>query len=381
MTQGLHLFLVAGEPSGDVLGARLMEALRAESAGRVRFSGVGGEEMERQGLASLFPLSETALIGPVAIARRLVPLMRRIRETAEAAIASDADALVIIDSPEFTHRVARRVRRRRPDMRIIDYVAPTVWAWRPWRARAMLPYVDHVMALLPFEPQVFAELGGPPCSYVGHPLTERIQALRGEGAARRREDAAPVLVVLPGSRVSEVTRLMEPFGEVAARVKARYPGLEVILPAVTTVRPLVEELAGNWAVTPQIVSGDAAKLDAFHRARAALAASGTVSLELALAGVPMVIGYRVEPILAPLRFLLLAPSVVLPNLIIGRNAIPEFLHTECTAEKMAAAVSTLMEKGEARDAQLAALEEVAGRLATGEAPSVNAARKVLELVG
>lgn len=381
MTGGLHLFLVAGEPSGDVLGARLMEAVRAEAPGSVRFSGVGGEEMESQGFKSLFSLSETALIGALAIARRLLPLMRRIRETAEAAIASDADALVIIDSPEFTHRVAKRVRRRRPDMLIIDYVAPTVWAWRPWRARAMRPYVDHVLALLPFEPDVMEELGGPPCTYVGHPLTERIELLRGENSGTAGGEAAPVLVVLPGSRVSEVSRLMEPFGEVVRQVAARFPGLKVVLPAVSSLRPMIEERAENWPVRPQIVSGDAAKISAFQRARVALAASGTVSLELALARLPMVIGYRVEQVMAPLRFLMLAHSVVLPNLVIGRNAIPEFLHKECTADRMAEAVIALMEDGVARNAQLTALDETAERLATGEVPSVNAAHMVLSLIG
>jgi lipid-A-disaccharide synthase len=381
MSGGPHLFLVAGEPSGDVLGARLMEAVRAEARGPVRFSGVGGEEMERQGLKSLFSLSETALIGALAIARRLFPLIRRIRETAEAAIASDADALVIIDSPEFTHRVAKRVRRRRPDMLIIDYVAPTVWAWRPWRARSMLKYVDHVMALLPFEPQVMADLGGPPCNYVGHPLTERIAALRGEKSGNDVPDGPFVLVVLPGSRVSEVSRLMEPFGEVVRQVADRFPGIEVIVPAVSSLRPIIEEMAKNWPVRPEIVSGNEAKIQAFRRARVALAASGTVSLELALARVPMVIGYRVEQIMVPLKVLMLAHSFVLPNLIISRNAIPEFLHKECTAEKMAEAVVALMNEGEARATQLAALDEVAGRLTTGEMPSVNAARTVLSLIG
>ncbi|MCB1437911.1 MAG: lipid-A-disaccharide synthase [Rhodobiaceae bacterium] len=373
-----HFFLVAGEPSGDMLGASLMEALAGELGGAVRFSGIGGEHMRAQGMDSLFPLSEMAVMGPVAIARRIVPLLRRIRQTAEAAIASDAEALVIIDSPEFTHRVARRVRARRPSMKIINYVSPTVWAWRPGRAKAMRGYVDHVLAVFPFEPAVMAELDGPPCSYVGHPLAARIDQLRGTGQAAL---SPPVLVVLPGSRVSEVSRLMAPFGETVARAKARLPDLRVILPAVSSVRRLIETEVKTWDVQPEIVGGEAAKLAAFHAATAALAASGTVSLELALARVPMVIGYRVEPLMVLFRFLLRLHSVVMANLILGRNAIPELLQEKCIPDLLTAALLPLLTDTPQRRAQISALEEVADKVRTSEQPPTNAARQVLALTG
>ena len=373
-----HLFIVAGEPSGDILGAHLMAALRRQLGWSVRFSGVGGERMQAQGLESLFPLSEIALIGPIAIARRLPAILRRIGETARAAIASRADALIIIDSPEFTHRVARRVRKARPALPIIDYVSPSVWAWRPWRARAMRAYVDHVLALLPFEPEAHRRLGGPPCSYVGHPLVERLDALRGSGG---QGEEKPILVVLPGSRITEVQRLMQPFGEAVALLRETRPDLAIVIPAVTAMRPAIELAAETWPVRPQIVSGEAAKLAAFHRARAALAASGTVSLELALARVPMVVAYRVDRLAVILRPLLTVPSVVLPNLILGRNAVPEFLQERCTPENLADALHPLLEDTQERRAQLEAFDEVERRVTIGgETPSERAAGEVLRIL-
>ena len=214
--QDLRLFLIAGEHSGDALGGKLMAALNERRRGRIRYVGVGGEAMAAHGLVSQFAIDELAVMGPGAIARRLPRLLRRLRNTAAAAIVAEPDALVIIDSPEFTHRVARRVRRRRPEIPIIDYVAPSVWAWRPGRAGRMHGYIDHVLALLPFEPDAYRRLGGPPCSYVGHPLLERqawIAALDAAPLARRlglRADV-PVVLLLPGSRTSEVARLMPPF--------------------------------------------------------------------------------------------------------------------------------------------------------------------------
>ena len=211
---GPHVFLVAGEESGDRLGAALMVALKQRSNGRVRFSGVGGARMAEQGMASLFPLGDLAIMGFAEIPARLPKILTRIRETADAVIAAKPDVLVIIDSPEFTHRVARRVRARAPSIPIVDYVCPSVWAWRPGRARAMRGYVDHVLALLPFEPAVMAKLGGPPCSFVGHPLSERVGEMRPNAEeARRRLADPPLLLVLPGSRNSEIRRLAGVFGE------------------------------------------------------------------------------------------------------------------------------------------------------------------------
>jgi lipid-A-disaccharide synthase len=359
----LRLFLIAGEHSGDALGAKLMRALDAGRGGRIRYLGVGGPQMTAAGLSSQFAIEEVAVMGPLAILARLPSILRRISGTAAAAVAAEPDAVVIIDSPEFTHPIARRIRRRRPDIPIIDYVSPTVWAWRPGRAHKMRAYVDHVLALLPFEPEVHARLAGPPCTYVGHPLIERLSTIRGldpAPLARRLGLAeAQLLVVLPGSRQSEVSRLLAPFGQALERLRERGRKFEVAIPVVDSVRRMIEEGVAHWRKPPHLLDGEEDKFRAFRLARAALAASGTVSLELALTGTPMVIAYKVDPVAAPvLRRMIKAPSIVLANLILGTRAIPEFHQEHCTPVKLANALAPLIDDSEVRRQQLAALEKV-----------------------
>ncbi len=378
----LRVVLIAGEHSGDALGAKLMQGLKAATDGNVTFSGVGGEAMAAQGFNSLFPLDDVAVMGLVAILRRLPLIIRRVHEAVDAAIAANPDVLVIIDSPEFTHAIAKRVRRRAPQLPIINYVSPSVWAWRPWRARAMRPYVDHVMALLPFEPAAHERLGGPPCTYVGHPLIERLDEIRSadaaELAARLRITDKAVIVVLPGSRRSEVERLMQPFGEALERLRLRGHAFEIVLPAVTSVRALIEEKARAWPLIPHLVHGESDKLAAFRLARAALAASGTVTLELGLAGTPAVVAYRVDGAAAQLRFLLKVSSVVLTNLVAGKQVYPEYLQDDCTPEKLATALAALLEDTPERAAQLRDLSEIPQKMAIpGDSPSDAAARVVL----
>ena len=210
-----------------------MQALRPRAGGDVRFRGVGGHDMAEQGLVSLFPIDELAIMGFGAIPRRLPAILRRIRETADAVIAARPDVLVIIDSPDFSHRVAKRVRAAAPSIPIVNYVPPSVWAWRPWRARSMRRYVDHALALLPFEPAAHRELGGPPCTYVGHPLVEQVAQLRpnAEEAIRRRSEP-PVVLVLPGSRGGEIRGLAGVFGDTIARLRERIGPIELVLPTV-----------------------------------------------------------------------------------------------------------------------------------------------------
>jgi lipid-A-disaccharide synthase len=383
--RSLRLFVVAGEHSGDALGAKLMAALASQHDGPISYGGVGGELMEAQGLASLFPMSDVAVMGPGAILRRLAPIIRRVYQTVDAAIAFAPDAVVIIDSPEFTHPIARRIRKRQPDIPIIDYVSPTVWAWRPGRAKAMRPYVDHLLALLPFEPAAHARLGGPACTYVGHPLVERIAeiaALDPEPLRRRLglDAAKPVLVVLPGSRRSEVGRLIEVFRETVARIVAAGTVPEVVIPVVPHVRGMIEGGLAGWPVRPHLVAGEDDKWLAFRLADAALAASGTVTLELAVAGTPMVIAYRVERWFAPLlRRLLKTDTAGLSNLVLGQKAFPELMQEDCTPEALAPLVSALLADTPARRAQLAALREIPARLAVPHgSPSEMAAGIVLQ---
>lgn len=381
-----HIFIIAGEHSGDALGAKLMAALNAQSEAPLIFSGVGGAEMAEQGLRSLFPLSDVAVMGPLAILRRLPVLVRRVYQTVDAAVAASPDLVVIIDSPEFTHPIAKRIRRKCPDIPIIDYVSPSVWAWRPGRARKMAAYVDHVLALLPFEPDAHARLGGPACSYVGHPLAERdswIRSLDVHALAHRLgvDRARPVLVVLPGSRATEVRQLMAPFGGTIGRLSADGQGPQVIIPAVPSVRAQIEAALADWPVRAHIVEGAEDKFRAFRLADAALAASGTVTLELALAGTPMVVGYKVDALAVRLRFLLKVPSIVLANLVLQENAFPEFIQDDCEPETLAEALSPLLadtpERGCQRDAARRVREKL---LAPGEPPSARAARICLRIL-
>jgi lipid-A-disaccharide synthase len=380
-TPGPRVTLIAGEHSGDQLGFKLMRALRAATGGGIQFSGVGGEAMEAEGLKSLFPMSDIAVMGFLPVIAKLPTLLARIRQTVESIVAERPDALVIIDSPDFTHRVARRVRRALPRLPVIDYVSPSVWAWRPGRARAMRAYVDCVLALLPFEPAAHARLGGPRCVYVGHPLIERLNELRPNvGEARRRAAEPPLVAVLPGSRRSVIARMMDDFGGALALLGRDHGPLEIVLPTLPHVESEVRARAAGWAVEPRIEVGEAAKLAAFRAAHVALAASGTVTLELALAGVPMVGAYKVSRLEEQLKYFIKLPdSILLPNLILGERAIPEILQQDCTPAQLAAALAGLLREAPARQAQLAALARLDAlmRLPDGEAPSERAARVTL----
>jgi lipid-A-disaccharide synthase len=374
------IFLIATEESGDRLGAGLMKVLRQRLGDAVQFQGVGGRAMTREGLVSLFPIEDVSIVGLAAVVRQLPKLLRLIRQTAAAVTDASADILVIIDSPDFTHRVARRVRARDPAIPIIDYVSPTVWAWRPGRARAMRRYIDHVLALLPFEPDAYRRLHGPSCSYVGHPLIEQVGQLRpNPDEQRRREEQPPVLLVLPGSRRSEIGHHLSIFGAALGCLRAQGVNFEAVLPTMPHLQDAVGQGVVNWEVAPRIVIGETEKRTAFRIAHAALAKSGTVTLELALAGVPMVTAYRLGTAEAfILRRAIKVQSVILANLVLGREVIPEFLQENCTAEKLAAALTELLADSALRRGQLAAFAGLDAIMSTGNvSPSVRAADIVL----
>jgi lipid-A-disaccharide synthase len=378
----LRVFLVAGEQSGDALGARLMGALQVKLGDRVTFSGVGGPLMGKEGLETLFPLADVAVMGPLSILPRLPRIIRRVHRTVDAAIAMRPDVVVIIDSPEFTHAIARRIRRRCPSLPIIDYVSPSVWAWRPGRAKRMRRYVDHVLALLPFEPEAHLRLGGPPCTYVGHPLVERrawLEALDPAPLAERLtlDPERPVLLVLPGSRSSEVGRLMKPFGEAIGLLVGQGARPQTIIPAVPHVRSQIEVALDSWPIRPHLIAGEEDKFRAFKLATAALAASGTVTLELALTGTPAVVAYKVDAIAARLRFLVKVPSVVLANLVLGENVYPEFIQEDCSPEKLAAALAPLLGDTPERWRQRDLLARVPEKLAVSAASPSEAAAEIV----
>ncbi len=377
------IFLIATEESGDRLGAHLMKVLRQRLGDAVRFEGVGGLGMTREGLKSLFPIEELSIIGFSAVVKQLPKLLRLIRQTTAAVLQAGPDILIIIDSPDFTHRVARRVRARDPTIPIVDYVSPSVWAWRSRRARAMRAYVDHVLALLPFEPDAYSRLRGPPCTYVGHPLIEQLASLRPNAEEQaRRNGNPPVLLVLPGSRRGEIRHHMAIFGEALDRLRAQGKAFELILPTMPHLLELVSEGVKSWKVTPQIVVGEQEKRSAFRIATAALAKSGTVTLELALSGVPMVAAYRAGALEAwvVLRFVTVQ-SVILANLVVGENVVPEFVQDDCTADKLASALGEVLSDSPMRRRQQDAFARIDGVMSTGnQSPSVRAADIVLGML-
>ena len=376
--RALRIALVAGEESGDQLGAGLIDAIRRRRP-NATFVGIAGERMQARGMRSLFPISDVAVMGLGPVIAGLPRLVRRVYQAVDNVVKERPDALVIIDSPDLTHRIARRVAKRLPDLPIIDYVSPSVWAWRPGRAKRMAGYIDHVLALLPFEPEAHRKLGGPPCTYVGHPLVERLDVLRPRADERPVLGANPTLLVLPGSRNSEISRLMAPFGEALEIIAKAQPDVEILLPAVPHLAQEIETRAAAWSIRPQIVRGEEEKFAAFRRAHAALAASGTVTLELALAGVPTVVAYRVDTFARLLKPLVTAPSMVLTNLILGENIVPEFLDDAGSPEALAREALALLSHGPARERQVAALRKLDGLMAVpgGGSPSDKAAEIVL----
>ena len=377
------VFIVAGEESGDQLGAGLMHALSDRLGGDVEFIGVGGERMSRLGLKSLYPMQDIGLHGIAAIIPKLGRLIQRQRQTANAVLSARPDVLITIDCPSFNIGVTRRVREADPSITNIHYVLPSVWAYRPGRARKMAKSIDHVLAILPFEPEVCRNLGGPPCSYVGHLLIEKVELLRPRPGERAAIDNAgrPVLLVLPGSRRSEVKRLLGPFGETVAKLSAALGPLEIVLPAVGHQLAEIRTGVADWPVKPTIVEGEDEKFSAFRRAHAALAASGTVTLELSLAGVPMVVAYRIDPLFQWIRLVIRGQSIVLSNLVIGENVVPEFIDWQSTPDRLAGALQPLLANTPERRRQLDAFVKLDALMTLdGTTPSARAAEIVVETV-
>jgi len=376
--------LVCGEPSGDQLGAELMAGLKSLAGDSVKIVGVGGAAMSAQGLNSLFPLDDTAVMGLREVVPRIPAILRRVREASDYALQTRPDAVVLIDSPDFTHRIAQRLKRADKSLRTVNYVAPQVWASRPYRANRMARYFDLVLALLPFEAPFF-EAHGLHATFVGHPVIERIKRMTGGDGLRARLGIAPdakLLAVLPGSRMNEVRLLMDPFRDAVARVAREVPGLVCVLPTVPHVAAAVRERAKDWPAPLHILESETEKFAAFDAADAALAASGTVTTELALSGTPMVVAYRLGWLTYRLaRPFITAKFATLGNVILDREAIPEFLQDICTGENLARALVPLLGDTPERRKQVEDLKLVTKELgAGGEEPSLRAARALLEFV-
>jgi lipid-A-disaccharide synthase len=377
------IFVVSGEASGDNLAGRLMAALKAETGGRVRFAGVGGSQSAVHGLESLFPMRELSVMGLAEVLPHLPRLIKRLNETAAAVHALNPDVIVTVDSPGFCLRLAHKTRGT--GIPIVHYVAPQLWAWRPGRARKLAKRVDHLMALLPFEVPFFANYGIP-CTYVGHSAIES-GAARGDGLAfRKRHDLpadVPLLCVVPGSRSGEVRRILPVFSEALRLLKEKHPDLRVVIPVAASAADEVDALTKDWPLPVIQVAEAEERYDAFAACDAAMTKSGTVTLELALAQVPMVVAYRVS---AATAFLIRRMGVdvehaSLVNLLAGHAVVPELLQEDCTADRLAAAVDELLRSEEAREAQREGFREVLKVL--GEAtppPSERAAKVVLDAI-
>ncbi|HEY5047143.1 MAG TPA: lipid-A-disaccharide synthase [Rhizomicrobium sp.] len=378
------LMLVCGEPSGDQLGAELMIGLKAVAGPSLNIVGVGGPAMTAQGLTSLFPLDETAVMGLREVVPRIPAILRRVREVSDYALALKPDAVVLIDSPDFTHRIAQRIKRMEPSIPTVNYVAPQVWASRQYRARKMARYFDLVLALLPFEVPFF-ETYGLRAAFVGHPAVERVSRMTGGEALRKRlgiNQDTRLLAVMPGSRMNEVRLLLPGFREAVALVAKEFGDLVCVLPLVSHVGNYVRQTTANWPVPLHFVDGDNDKFAAFEASDVALAASGTVTIELALARTPMVVAYR----LGWLTFALARPFIrtrfiTMANVILGRAAVPEFVQGDCNGEALATALLALLRDPAACELQRHALDEAMAKLGVGgEAPSLRAARALLDFL-
>ena len=376
------IFLVAGEPSGDILGGRLMAALKARAGAAPRFAGVGGERMAAEGLDSLFPMGELSVMGYLEVVPKIPWLLARVRQTAEAARGLRPDAVVTIDSPDFSFRVARRLAGQ--GIPLIHYVAPQVWAHRPGRAAKIARFLDHLLALLPFEPPFF-EAAGLPCSFVGHAIVEE-GADQGDGPAFRARHGIPpeatLVCVLPGSRHGEVARHLPIFGAALGRLAEGFPGLRAVAPTIPSVARAVTAAAADWPVDTRVVAGRNEKYSALAAADVAMAASGTVALELAIADVPMVITYKANPLtIWAARRMIRVPYVCLVNLILDRPVVPELLQEQCRPDLLADAVGHLLNDAEARRTQRAEARRAVEQLGLGgPPPSQRAAEIVLDVI-
>ena len=378
----MRLMIVAGEPSGDELGGRLIAALRQAADGELEVFGVGGPSMQAGGLDPLFAMDELVVMGLLEVLPRVVPLLRRIRETAGWALARRPDVVVTIDSPDFNFRLAKHLAGR--GLPLIHYVAPSVWAWRAGRARTVARLYDHLLALLPFEPAWFAQ-AGLDCTFVGHPVVES-GAGGGDGRGFRARHGIPahatLLAVLPGSRLGEVRRHLPVFARAIARLARRIPHLRLLAATVPAVDTEVSAALADWPAPVHLVRQPAEKFDAFAACDAAVAVSGTVALELALSAVPSVITYRVNPLSgAVARRLLKVRYASLVNIILDRLVVPELLQENCRPEAIAEMVEQVLVDPILRDAQVEAGRLVAVELgAGGRAPSLRAADAIMATI-
>jgi lipid-A-disaccharide synthase len=384
MSRALCIMLVAAEPSGDALGAGLMRALRRRLGEGVRFVGVGGARMEAEGLQSPFDIADLAILGWAEGLKAYPRVVRRADETAALAARERPDAAVLIDSWGFTLRVAQRLRRQDPHLKLIKYVGPQVWASRPARAKTLAKAVDHLLSILAFDAPYF-ERAGLKVTPVGNPTLAKDFSKADPDWLREALGAAPddpVLLVLPGSRRQEIARLMGPFGDAVALLKQSHPRLHVVLALAESVADQARAATQAWAVKPFFVEGEAERIDAMRGATLALACSGTVTTELALAGCPMVVAYRISGLTYVLvKMAIRTRWITLINIAAGREIAPELIQHRCTGPELAKALALRLDDEALRLRQIAEQTEALGRLGPvgGADPSERAADAVIAL--
>jgi lipid-A-disaccharide synthase len=385
MSRTLRIFLIAGETSGDVLGAGLMRALK-NAWPDIEFSGIGGRQMTEAGLKSLFPMEELSVMGVAEVLPKLFQLMYRIRQTAGEILRQKPDAVVTIDSPDFCFRVIKKVKAKTKSIPCIHYVAPSVWAWRPGRAKKVARFLDHILTLLPFEPRYFQE-HGLPATFVGHPVVERLSH-RGDGTRFRQKygikPTQPVICLLPGSRLSEVSRLLAKFCEVSDMILRSKPDMVIVIPTLPHLKSHIDKFFVGKGINPVLTDSYEDKFDCFSASTIAVAASGTVSLELALTDTPHIIAYKMNPLSAGIaRRFIRTPYVNLINIILNHPVVPELLQENCEAGALSKEIFRLLEQKDVRTAQLRDFREALIRIGLGdtETPSEKAARVVLNVIG
>ncbi|MEM9104343.1 MAG: lipid-A-disaccharide synthase [Pseudomonadota bacterium] len=387
----LKLAVIAGEPSGDLLGAELIAALKARLDGRkIELVGVGGEAMAGQGLKSLFDYHDLSIVGISAVVAQLPRLLSHIRTATRAIVDARPDLLVVIDSPAFSHRVARKVRKRLPNLPVINYVCPSVWAWRPHRAKQMTAYIDHILSILPFEPKVVADLGGPPLTYVGHRLASDPALLKATENQKSRQlskpkpdelvSEAPLCLLLPGSRRGELKRLLPDFSKVVEILAARTPGIRFQIATLPRLESTIRPIVSDWSVPVAITTDSQDKWTALSEADVALAASGTVLLELAIAGVPCVSIYRLDAMTKPFEHLVTTWTAALPNLVVDHPVINEYVNENIRPGLIARRLERLLHGSAERQTMLAEFENVRAAMQTEQPPAELAAEVVSDLL-
>ena len=378
-----NIFLIAGEASGDALGAKLIAALKSLHPD-IKLSGIGGEKMQKLGLKSLFPMEELSLLGFAEIIPHIPHLLKRITETADHIEEIRPDIVVTIDAPAFNFRVARKLKERNSKIKLVHYVAPSVWAYKPKRAEKIAALYDHLLTILPFEPEYFEKVGLP-ATFVGHSIVEENLSGGSRESFRQKHGIyknAPVVYVMPGSRKSEIKRLLPVFFSTLEIMHEAFPDLVAVILATDAHK---SEIKTKFSVSPfkSVVINSTEKRDALAASDVGLVKSGTGTLELAIAGVPMVVAYKVNPISAfALRKMIMVPYVNIVNLLLNAPVIPEMLQEDCNPEYLSAALSSLLENKDERTNQLVNTQKAIQMLKcnTHITPSAKAASVISELI-